>query len=100
MEKALKFLKEQEKACNAYMGAFTEQDLIDYEGDDEVEAVKKYLIEAKEAIAELEAMKPKTCYGCDNNHKDRTIFYDCKKALMCTFCKYGAVSYFKQKDNA
>lgn len=57
--------------------------------------------ELDEAIAELEkAMKPKTCEGCDNNHKDRTIFYDGKKALMCTFCKYGAVSYFKQKDNA
>ena len=47
-----------------------------------------------------EAMKQRTCDGCDNNHKDRTIFYDGKKALMCTFCKYCAVSYFKQKDNA
>ena len=54
-----------------------------------------------EAIVELEeAIKPKTCEGCDNNHKDRTIFYDGKKALMCTFCKYGAVSYFKPKNNA
>lgn len=53
-----------------------------------------------EAIAELEeAMKPKTCEQCENHHKDRTIFYNGKKALMCTFCKYGAVSYFKPKDN-
>ena len=54
--------------------------------------------ELDEAISELqEAMKPKTCEGCSNNHKDRTIFYDGKKALMCTFCKYGAVSYFNPK---
>lgn len=53
--------------------------------------------ELDKAIEDLEAMKPKTCEGCDNNHKDRTIFYDGKKALMCTFCKYGAVSYFKPK---
>ena len=55
-------------------------------------------LDLDEAISELEeAMKPKMCEGCDNNHKDRTIFYDGKKALMCTFCKYGAVSYFKPK---
>ena len=51
-----------------------------------------------ERIKELEeAMKPKTCEQCENHHKDRTIFCNGKKALMCTFCKYGAVSYFKTK---
>ena len=50
-------------------------------------------------IEELEeAMKPK-CEQCDNNHKDRTVFYDGKKILLCTLCKYNAVSYFKPKDN-
>lgn len=60
----------------------------------------KYLFKVDFEAELEEAMKPKTCDGCDNNHKDRTIFYDGKKALMCTFCKYGAVSYFKSKDNA
>ena len=77
MEKALKFLKHMKQTDTPYNFRECELD---------------------EAIAELEeAMKPKTCEGCDNNHKDRTIFYDGKKALMCTFCKYGAVSYFKPK---
>ena len=65
------------------------------------ELVRPFVNRIYQDLAELEeAMKLKTCEGCDNNHKDRTIFYDGKKALMCTFCKYGAVSYFKPKDNA
>lgn len=109
MEKALKFLKEQEKACNDYLRAFTEQDLIDYEGDDELEAVKKCLIEAKEAIAELEkAMKPKTCLYC--KHYSQSKFYgDLKVVKYCHENRLGIddinfqifyCNKFEPKDNA
>lgn len=97
MEKALKFLKEQEKACNDYMGAFTEQDLIDYEGDDEVEAVKKCLIEAKQAISELEeAMKPETCEGCywQKMYNINDIFNHCDN------CARNHNDLYELKDNS
>lgn len=92
MEKALKILNRlKEQIVDSYTPPYNVE--ISYTEDFESDIVQ--------AIGELEeAMKPKTCDWCDNNHKDRTIFYDGKKALMCTFCKYGAVSYFKPKNNA
>lgn len=70
MEKALKFLKEQEKVCIDYLKGFTEQELLDYKGDDKVEDIKQIITEAQEAIEELEeAMKPKTCEGCVHFNK-------------------------------
>lgn len=104
MEKALKFLKEQEKACNDYLGAFTEQDLIDYEGDDEVEAIKQVLTEAQEAIVELEeAMKPKTCNECEWwDFNSYGIFKKCfngKGNCVSTESSFGC-NRFKQRDNA
>jgi hypothetical protein len=40
------------------------------------------------------------CTNCDNYLKDRTIFYDCKKVMICNFCKFNNVSYFKEKTKS
>jgi hypothetical protein len=37
------------------------------------------------------------CTDCDNYLKDITIFYDGKKVMICNFCKFNNVSYFKEK---
>ena len=95
MEKALKFLKRMKQTDTPYN--FRECEL-----DEAIAELEEAQLTRREWYQKgyNEAMKPKTCDGCSNNHKDRTIFYDGKKALMCTFCKYGAVSYFKPNDNA
>ena len=38
------------------------------------------------------------CTNCDNYLKDRTIFYDGRKVMICNFCKFNNVSYFKDKE--
>lgn len=55
MEKALRFLKQLQKSR-------------DYDGN-----LENSLLEA---IAELEAMKPKTCYGCKHKPNDGECYYE------------------------
>jgi len=97
-----------------------------YNGDEYSDSLDFYISkinEVEEAIKELEELQEKVkvqddllkqyvkkefdgvvaeigevCTNCDNYLKDRTIFYDGRKVMICNFCKFNNVSYFKEKE--
>ena len=105
MEKALEVLKEIEEFYNLVLAReLATRKPVRKKVDEDLQSIYNRLDEIREAIAELEeAMKPKTCEGCNNLEDIGKSYKYCKELCInishSTEMTFYCIRY-EPKDNA